>query len=301
MKWGWANRNVVHLAHRLRSRRGEICGLRWSSVDLDRRVLWIRHSVARLRTGKLIEKDPKSHQTREVAIDKNTAQILRDHRERQETLAAMFHTKLDPDGYVIADLSTDPTGLTPISPDRITQAFKRLTARVSSAGDLRLHDLRHWYASTQLDAGESLPAVAARIGDHVDTLARVYAHRGHRRRQPRRPHRQHRLKDHGHSSWTSHMSPAVRRVVQRSGTRLPLGDHRGRCGDRASDTCLNGATGSNNRARTFFRTGRGSIWLCGPGPETVERHDVYAILERVGTLAEVERVPGSEVGPNRVS
>lgn len=144
MKWGWANRNVVrlatppsvprqsrtiptptvvaallhealesrnpenHVAFRLLAatgaRRGEICGLRWSSVDLDRRVLWIRHSVARLRTGKLIEKDPKSHQTREVAIDKNTAQILRDHRERQETLAAMFHTKLDPDGYVIADL-----------------------------------------------------------------------------------------------------------------------------------------------------------------------------------------------------
>ena len=45
---------------------------------------------------------------------------------------------------------------------------------------MRLHDLRHWYASTQLDAGEPLPAVAARIGDHVETLAKVYAHKGHR-------------------------------------------------------------------------------------------------------------------------
>lgn len=76
-----------HAAFRLLAatgaRSGEICGLRWSSVDLDRRVLWIRHSVARLKTGKLIQKDPKSHQTREVAIDKNTAKILRDHRKRQ--------------------------------------------------------------------------------------------------------------------------------------------------------------------------------------------------------------------------
>ena len=143
-------------------------------------MLWIRHSVARLKTGKLIEKDPKSHQTREIAIDKGTAQLLRNHRERQEGLAATIRAKLDPDGYVIADLATDPTGLTPISPDRLTQAFKRLTARVPGAGVVRLHDLRHWYASTQLDAGESLPAVAARIGDHVETLARVYAHRGHR-------------------------------------------------------------------------------------------------------------------------
>ncbi len=46
-------------------------------------------------------------------------------------------------------------------------------------GRIRLHDLRHWYATTQLDAGESLPAVAARIGDHVETLAKVYDHRGH--------------------------------------------------------------------------------------------------------------------------
>jgi integrase len=45
---------------------------------------------------------------------------------------------------------------------------------------MRLHDLRHWYASTQLDAGEPLPAVAARIGDHVETLAKVYAHKGDR-------------------------------------------------------------------------------------------------------------------------
>jgi len=32
----------------------------------------------------------------------------------------------------------------------------------------------------QPDAGESLPAVSARIGDHVETLAKAYVHRGHR-------------------------------------------------------------------------------------------------------------------------
>ena len=104
-------------------------------------------------------KTPKSHQTREVPIDQNTAQILRDHRERQETLVATLRATLDPDSYVIADLATDPTGLTPISPDRLTQAFKRLTSRVPGAGDVRLHDLRHWYASTQLDAADSLGAL----------------------------------------------------------------------------------------------------------------------------------------------
>ena len=220
MKWGWASRNVVRLAtppavaresrtvptpelvasllgaagesrnpenlvaFRLLAatgaRRGEVCGLRWSSVDLDERTIWIRHAVARLVSGELIQKDPKSHQTRQVSIDPRTCEILRDHRAHQKTIAAQIRCDFRDDGFVIADLIVDPTGAVPIRPDRLTQAFKRLTMRVPGAADIRLHDLRHWYATTQLDAGESLPAVAARIGDHVETLAKVYAHRGHR-------------------------------------------------------------------------------------------------------------------------
>ncbi len=220
MKWGWASRNVVrlatpptvprqsrtvptpevvaallraavesrnpenHVAFRLLAatgaRRGEVCGLRWSSVDLDERTIWIRHAVARLVSGELIEKDPKSHQTRQVSIDPTTCQVLRDHREYQLSIASQVGCALRSDAFVIADLVADPTGGVPVRPDRLTQAFKRLTDRVPGAADVRLHDLRHWYATTQLDAGESLPAVAARIGDHVETLAKVYAHRGHR-------------------------------------------------------------------------------------------------------------------------
>ena len=60
--------------------------------------------------------------------------------------------------------------------------MKRSNGPMGSQGaeTLRLHELCHGFASTQLDAGEPLPAVAARIGDHVETLAKVYAHKGHR-------------------------------------------------------------------------------------------------------------------------
>jgi len=80
---------------------------------------------------------------------------------------------------VIADLVVDPTGGVPVRPDHLTQAFKRITDRVPGACEVLLHDLRHWYATTQLDAGESLPAVATHLGDHDETLAKVYSHRGH--------------------------------------------------------------------------------------------------------------------------
>jgi integrase len=180
-----ASRNPEnHVALRLLAstgaRRGEVCGLRWRSVDLDDGRLSIREAVARLATGELLVKGPKSHQIREVVVDTGTVELLRTHRAGQAAFARAAGVELAADAFVLADLFEDATGATPVRPDRLTQAFGRLAARVPGAEAMRLHDLRHWFASTQLDAGEPLPAVAARIGDHVETLAKVYAHKGHR-------------------------------------------------------------------------------------------------------------------------
>jgi len=182
---GMASRNPVNgLALRLLAatgaRRGEICGLRWHDVDLDRGVMRIRAAIAQLEDGSLVEKEPKSHQQREVALDSHTIEMLRLHQVEQRDQLAALGVVLSADGYVLADLDADVTGMAPTPPNRLTQAFARLRDRVPGAEALRLHDLRHWFASTQLDAGEPLPAVAARIGDHVETLAKVYAHKGHR-------------------------------------------------------------------------------------------------------------------------
>ena len=162
------------------ARRGEICGLRWSAVDLKASAFTVRESIARGASGDLITKDPKSHQIRTVAVDAQTAELLVEHKQHQAELAKSLDARIGCNAFVFADLRTDPSGSVPIRPDRFTQALSRLTARVPGAENVRLHDLRHWFASTQLDAGEPLPAVAAPIGDNVETLAKVYAHKGQR-------------------------------------------------------------------------------------------------------------------------
>ena len=57
-------------------RRGEICGLRWSHVDLDHAVLTIRRTVFIGDDGQLQEKDTKTHQQRRVVLDAETAAVL---------------------------------------------------------------------------------------------------------------------------------------------------------------------------------------------------------------------------------
>jgi integrase len=152
-------------------RRAEVCGLHWTDVAVDEGLVTIRTSVVQV-SADLYEKDTKAHQQRTVRLDATTATMLRDYQAAVLEQADLYETKLDRDAYVFSD---EIDGSTPIPPDRLTQAWRRLADSVGSSS--RLHDLRHLQASILLDAGESVTTVAARLG-HRDTATtlRVYAH-----------------------------------------------------------------------------------------------------------------------------
>jgi integrase len=69
----------------------------------------------------------------------------------------------------------DPTGRTPTSPNVVTRAFVRLTARLEVT--CRFHDLRHFTASQLISAWVDPAVVGGRLG-HADahTTLRVYSH-----------------------------------------------------------------------------------------------------------------------------
>ncbi|MEM9655415.1 MAG: tyrosine-type recombinase/integrase, partial [Actinomycetota bacterium] len=91
------------------ARRGEICGLRWPNVDLKAGTFTIRESIARVASGDLITKDPKSHQIRTVSVDSQTAELLAEHKQHQAEAAKALDGKVARGAYVFADLRTDPT------------------------------------------------------------------------------------------------------------------------------------------------------------------------------------------------
>ena len=75
--WG----TLVWLVMTTGMRRGDVCALRWSRVDLDEEIIEVRISYTKLRgVGK--EKDTKTHQIRRLALDSETVALLREHRER---------------------------------------------------------------------------------------------------------------------------------------------------------------------------------------------------------------------------
>jgi hypothetical protein len=142
-------------------RRGELCGLRWSDIDLDRGALTIERN--RTTVGyKVVEGDPKTPAGRRaVAPDKRSVQILRIHRRHEQDRRAEAAENGKPwtdSGYVF----TRSDGL-PINPNYATTRF-RILARRAGLPPVRLHDLRHGAASLAHEAGADLKTLQDLLG-----------------------------------------------------------------------------------------------------------------------------------------
>lgn len=157
---------LVLLALGTGARRGELCGLQWSDVDVD--SITIRRSVVR---GGVV-KDTKTHAARQIAIGPRVVEALKARRSAMKETALACGVRLSPDAYVLSD---DPAGREPLEPHRATERFRSLTKRAGVK--CRLHDLRHAHVTGLLAAGIPVADVAARAG-HADahvTLT-VYGH-----------------------------------------------------------------------------------------------------------------------------
>jgi integrase len=152
-------------------RRGELCALRWTDLNLKTGEAVVRESIAQV-SSELFEKDTKAHQQRTVTLDAGTVDSLKDHLGDMKARAKKCGVPMAPRSFVFSDAAD---GADPIPPDRLTQAWRRIADSVNV--DARLHDLRHLQASLLLDAGESVTTVAARLGHRdTSTTLRVYAH-----------------------------------------------------------------------------------------------------------------------------
>ncbi len=149
-------------------RRGELAGLRRRDVDLERGR--VSPSVPRVVVaGRAQESETKTRAgIRSLALDPDTVAALRDFIEgwEQERLLLGQDTEL---------LFVWPDGR-PLHPDTITALFHRHCA---SAGlpRIRLHDVRHSYATAALLAGVPAKVISERLGHATAAFTlQTYAH-----------------------------------------------------------------------------------------------------------------------------
>lgn len=153
------------------ARRGEVCALRWSNVDLESGELVIDRAIG-ITKGGVVEKDTKTHQARRVALGAPCLAAVKEHRKRMVERALKVGVSLAPTAYVF---SSHADSLTPWRPDVVTARFGRLRTK-AKLPTVRLHDLRHALITDWLAAGVDARTVMGRVGHaNLTTLTR-YAH-----------------------------------------------------------------------------------------------------------------------------
>lgn len=162
------------LAFRLNStlgiRRGDLVALQWGDVDFDRGEILIARSLA-YTPGNIhvmpTKAGPRSH--RRLALDLPLLAMLRRWKAEQAEMA--LANGLPAPLWI---MSSD-AGVTPWRPDRPSRVFRKLAARCGSAG-IRLHDLRHYVATSMLNDGMSVHDVAGLLGNTPAVVESTYRH-----------------------------------------------------------------------------------------------------------------------------
>jgi integrase len=158
------------LAVALGLRRGEILGLQWRDVDLDRRTLTVRTTLN--RGGKELYLDTtKNRRARVIPIPLMCVAPLRWQRLRQAARRDANGADWHDSDHVFTTRSGRP-----IEPRNLYRSFLRIAA---SAGlpQVRLHDTRHGCASLLFAAGVAPRTVMEILGhSQIAVTMNVYTH-----------------------------------------------------------------------------------------------------------------------------
>jgi integrase len=152
-------------------RRGEVLGLTWKAVDLQLGSLRVVKTIVSVEWH-IEESEPKTAKgRRSIALDPVTVAELRAHRKRQLEERLQWGS-----AYRDQDLVFAREDGSPINPETLTLGFIRL-AKAAGLPRIRLHDLRHSYATAALDAGVPVKVVSDRLGHaNVGITSDLYMH-----------------------------------------------------------------------------------------------------------------------------
>lgn len=139
-------------------RRAELCGLTWRALDLAGGTLSVDETRV-VVNGHAQGGDGKTdNAARYLGLDKATVAALREWRQVQDGERAFFG-----EDYRGSDLVFTWEDGRPIHPDVVRQRFNRMSA-ACGLPHIRLHDVRHSYATASLRAGVHPKVVSERLG-----------------------------------------------------------------------------------------------------------------------------------------
>ena len=166
-------------------RRSEVLGLKWSSIDFERKSITINHKVTeQLVNGKYVPvvSDVMKNKTscRTLPLIPAVEEELLKQKERQQLYRKLFKKSYSTE--YLDFVCTDQEGKL-IRPNFVTEHFDWLLTKYGLK-HIRFHDLRHSCASLMVMNGVSMKQVQEWLGHSTfSTTADIYAHLDYKSKQ----------------------------------------------------------------------------------------------------------------------
>lgn len=160
-------------------RRGEVLALKWQDIDFEEKTIKVERSLSIYRENKDVDtlklelKPPKTEQSeRTIPIDDFVVKTLKDHKKKQ----AEISMKIGRDGYNPEMLIFCDEQGEYVNPNTYSNDF-RSTLKENGLRHVRLHDLRHTYATLLLKYGVGHEKIRDLLGHStIVTTLDIYAH-----------------------------------------------------------------------------------------------------------------------------
>ena len=160
----------VFLAVYLGLRRGEIDGLKWEHVDLEKKIISI--SSSRTQVGdQIIEKKPKTEKSnRKLGIPDPLYDVLLRAKDRNPTSISLS-SPVPHNDYVVKMKNGKP-----FRPGYISDAFANHLKKYKLR-PITFHTLRHSYTSIAVQAGASIQEISSSLGHaNIGVTTTIYTH-----------------------------------------------------------------------------------------------------------------------------
>lgn len=153
------------------ARRGEILGLKWQNVDLEKGIIKIVDNLCVTKNG-LIIKQPKTNSgIRTIAISNNLIKILKKHKIKQMENKIKLGEYYKENNMVCCYEDGRP-----FNPKRFSAKFHELLEK-NKLQLIRFHDLRHSHASLLVKLGIKPKVISERLGhSNISITMDLYSH-----------------------------------------------------------------------------------------------------------------------------
>ena len=173
---------ITQLALLTGARRGEICALRWSDIDLNKGTLSINRSVRFIPGEGILFTPPKTRRSRRcIRIGEDCVALLKEYRQHQiqERLRAgsqwVKTVTLENKKVVDNDMLFTKWNGAPMDPEEISSWFPKFLAEHHLPA-VHFHSLRHTNATLLIAAHAPITTVSGRLGHaQTSTTLNIYA------------------------------------------------------------------------------------------------------------------------------